>query len=150
VSVLGEIREGLLLLEDAMADSQIPYVEVERVAVFALAVRGWKFLAGESQDNLEMLVRDIADCLGELALKRLEEREAGRPEGSLSGHTADRDLLVHTDIEAGMSVRAAIKKHYPSDPEGVHERRIKRQRAARKAAALKEELAKIELQTPGE
>ena len=94
----------------------------------AVAVEGWKFLAGELPDRAETDVCDrVVAKINELMPYRKQER--GRKEGQRTEHSVELDRAINAAVEAGASLRGATKQASERQQE-THRRRIQRGRAA--------------------
>jgi hypothetical protein len=135
------LRNLLIYLEGlAREPSHLPETKLnrEKVAVLELIARGWKRLAGVSEEDIEALI----DLVGSGGTVLFDNRKGapGRQWDSKERALVDTDKLVMTDIRGGMTVDAAIRKYYGEHFFEANKTRIKRLR--------REEREIISLQTP--
>lgn len=109
----------------------------ERLKASRIEARGWKYLAGYSDETLGDLIDVVGDTgMKELLRHRRVPESNGRRMGSKEEKYASKDALVLADIARGVKKHVAICRQYPIRKQyGTHIRRINR------------DLAKIEAET---
>jgi hypothetical protein len=135
------LRNLLIYLEGlAREHSHLSEIKLnrEKIVVLELVARGWKRLAGGSDEDIEALIEIVGRAGSVLSDSRKDPQ--GRQWGSKERTLVDTDNLVMTDIRGGMTVDRAIRKHYGERFFEANKTRIKRLR--------REERAIISFQTP--
>jgi hypothetical protein len=146
------LREMLIVLEQLKQDPSNLSRKKYTAAVAEAAqveARGWKYLAGESEEDIDELIALVGDAPTIFLLNRNVPDGNGRRAGSKDSRYAERDAVIIAAIRNGAPKRRAVLEwHHIKKQYGAHEhrhaKRIQRKMEEQDAEARR----LIALQTP--
>lgn len=94
---------------------------------YAVAARGWAFLAGfKGDDTIEVVELATLEAISRMS--RFRQQRKGRREGYVSVHTKKQDAALDAELKRGSSLRKAARKVGGEDQAETHRRRVQRRR----------------------
>jgi hypothetical protein len=121
------LREMLIVLERLRQDRSnlSPRKYIAAIAEAAqVEARGWKYLAGESEEDIDELIVLAGDAPTIFVLNRNVPDGNGRRAGSKDSRYAERDAAIIAAIRNGaLKRRAVIARHHIEKQYGAYEHR---------------------------